>query len=42
MRFFSLRIELGEESDAAREQMAQKEQKEQRTGSYQQQAPAER
>jgi CBS domain-containing protein len=42
MRFFSLRIELGEDPDAAHEQMAQKEQKEQRPGSYQQQAPAER
>jgi hypothetical protein len=36
MRFFSLRIELGEDPDAAHEQ------KEQRPGSYQQQAPAER
>jgi len=42
MRFFSLRIELGEDPDAAREQMAQKEQQEQRAGTYQQQAPAER
>jgi predicted transcriptional regulator len=40
MRFFSLRIELGEESDAQREQPTQKEQ---RSNSYaQQQASAER
>jgi hypothetical protein len=39
MRFFSLRIELGDESETQRGQAAQAEQ---RSGTYQQQAPAER